>query len=317
MRIPTKPLVLFGLVLFAYIVWITGPSKIFSALLAIDVRFLLVSLLFPIPVTLLKAYRWKIIVSYLKIKISLFESTKVWLIGLSASTVTPSKAGDVIRGFYLNDKFKLHFGKAISSVVVDRIFDVISMAALAVLGVFILLFLFKLQFSTYIFIFVFFVLVTPLIFITNKRIVKVMLRPIFRFLIPQKYKEKLKLSFDQFYVGLRVFTNKKRLAYLFFISLLSWSLTFIEAYFIFLALNVNIPLLFLFAVLPIEILVSLIPITISGFGTREFTLILFFSLIGIVPEVVVSFSLLSVLYVWITAAVGFILWLRNPIEIKI
>ena len=317
MRIPTKPLVLFGLALFVYIIWNTGPLKILNTLLSIDQRFLLVSLLFPIPGTLLKAYRWKRVVAYLKKKISLLEATKVWLVGLSASTITPGRAGDVIRGFYLADKTKLTLGKSISTVVIDRLFDVVSMTMLAIIGLFVLMFWFNVPFSISIVIFVVFMLFSSLMLVTNKRLVRIILGPLYKFVVPQKYKQKIKLSFDQFYLGLREMADKKRIAYLLAVSLFAWGLTFFQAYFIFLALHTDVPLLFLFAVLPIEILVSLIPVTVSGFGTREFTYLFFFSLIGIAPEVVVAFSLLSVLIVWITAAIGFGFWLKEPIDIRL
>ncbi len=317
MRIPTKPLVALGLILFAYIIWSTGPAKIINTMLSMDLKFLVLSMFFPIPVTLLKAYRWKKVVSYLKKNLSLVESIKVWLIGLSASTVTPSKAGDVIRGFYLNSRTKLTLGKSISTVVIDRLFDIISMAVLATMGVFILVFMFNAPFSIPVFAFLMAIIILVLVAIVNKGVVKIILKPFYRFFVPQKYKNKLKLSFDQLYIGIREIATKKRLAYLFTISIFSWGLTFVQAYFILLALHVDVPLIFLTAVLPIEILVSLIPITVSGFGTRELTLIFFFSLIGVAPEIVVSFSLIGVLFVWATAAIGFVLWMKTPIEIKL
>ena len=64
-------------------------------------------------------------------------------------------------------------------------------------------------------------------------------------------------------------------------------------------------------------LISFIPITISGLGTREAMLIFLFSLLGLSSEHAVTYSLLvfSVFYIG-GALFGLVAWMINPMNIK-
>jgi hypothetical protein len=69
--------------------------------------------------------------------------------------------------------------------------------------------------------------------------------------------------------------------------------------------------------LPLGALIQLIPITVSGLGTREATLIFLFSLLGIPAQDVVVFSLLLLFISTILpATVGLFLFLKNPVKIR-
>lgn len=59
-----------------------------------------------------------------------------------------------------------------------------------------------------------------------------------------------------------------------------------------------------------------LPVSVSGIGTREAALVFFLSFIGIQAEAAISFSLMQLLIEYIGAAPGFYLWHRNPIKLR-
>jgi len=97
---------------------------------------------------------------------------------------------------------------------------------------------------------------------------------------------------------------------------LGWLLTFISAFFIAKSVGIEIGLIYLVAFLPLSTIVELIPVTISGFGTREATLIFFFSFLGISASSAIIFSLLYIFTGWIFALIGLIFWIKRPLKIS-
>ena len=51
----------------------------------------------------------------------------------------------------------------------------------------------------------------------------------------------------------------------------------LETKMLFLALGVNIPIIYIFAAFPLSIFIGLIPITLAGMGTRDSAIIYFFA----------------------------------------
>jgi hypothetical protein len=68
-------------------------------------------------------------------------------------------------------------------------------------------------------------------------------------------------------------------------------------------------------IMPVVTLVELIPFSIAGLGTREATVIYFFSVVGAGAADAVGFSIVYVLIgTYLTALVGFFLWLKHPVR---
>jgi uncharacterized protein (TIRG00374 family) len=86
----------------------------------------------------------------------------------------------------------------------------------------------------------------------------------------------------------------------------------LAVYFLALGLGQHIPFLAFLIYLPLIILVSLIPISISGLGVREGAFVIFFGLIGVRPEAATAISLSW----FITVSAGSLLGLVEYIKYK-
>ncbi len=96
---------------------------------------LLVLVLTPLHM-LTRALRWKYLLIHEKRDVKLKNLLSATAIGFAVSYVLPGRVGEIVRPIYLARKENVRVGFVIGTVVVERIFDVITMCAL--LGIFLL-----------------------------------------------------------------------------------------------------------------------------------------------------------------------------------
>ncbi|MFA5212717.1 MAG: flippase-like domain-containing protein, partial [Methanoregula sp.] len=100
------------------------------------------------------------------------------------------------------------------------------------------------------------------------------------------------------------------------VGLLSWIPPFIYGYLLALSIGIDVGIFFFVLVIPVLSLLDLLPISISGIGTRDIALIFLFGLKGISAEQAVAFSLLYLfMSYWLIALIGAGVYLKYPIEI--
>ena len=152
---------------------------------------------------------------------------------------------------------------------------------------------------------------------TNRKLMRRMLKPVFGMLVPKKYKEMFSLNFHTFYDSLDVCIRKPGVMVVaFLLTVVLWALVFALAWYITLVFGIDIDPRYMFLIMPIVTLVELLPISFSGLGTRDATVIYFFSVIGVSSAAAVGFSIGYLLIgTYLTALTGFILWIRNPIKL--
>jgi uncharacterized membrane protein YbhN (UPF0104 family) len=92
------------------------------------------SLLFYVPFLVVKAARWRIVSTDMRMAMSWSEAWRIYAIGLAAGTFTPGQAGDALKAWFLQ-RLGHPLGRALGSSVLDRVFDVAALAVLGLLGV--------------------------------------------------------------------------------------------------------------------------------------------------------------------------------------
>ncbi|MFC1454939.1 lysylphosphatidylglycerol synthase transmembrane domain-containing protein [Candidatus Undinarchaeota archaeon] len=278
-----------GILLLIYLLNQIGLEKIFTVKIT-NISYIILALLV-IPLALiLQTFKWKLILKLQKTDIDFISLFKINLIGLFYGTITPGKVGSFIKISYLKDKTKLDAATSSSSVILDRLFDLSSISILAFVGSLLLVnqisnLLFVILLITFFFIAFFYV-------ISNQKLTERFLRLLYVRLIPQKYKPIAKRSFYSFY------SNMPKISHLllpFSLSILLYLLLYTGGCFIFYSAGISIPYIYLVTIIPIATLVGLIPITISGFGTREATLIALLSIFNVLPEQALVLSILGYL----------------------
>ncbi len=277
-----------GLAIFAYILIKLDVRKVFVEFLSLNWGWFFVAVVFVIVVMFLQTFKWFLIARKQKINVPFPEAFRINIIANFYGFVSPSKLGAAIRAEYLKE-YSRKIGKGISNFVIDKVLDLASLFVIAI----IMLFVFKEKFNTFslnyiILIFLLFVVIF-VIFYNESRSRKI-LRFIFKGFIPKRYELKAKLTFDSFYEDL---PKKRFLVFVFIINMVTWVNIYLITYFVGLSLGIELGFIYYLAVLPIATIVAQIPITISGLGTREATMIGLFGLFGIGATKIFSMSIIS------------------------
>lgn len=311
-NIPRIALKSLGVALFILILLKIDLNKLSKTLLSEtkgNLPFFLFSLILLIPLLYIKVLRWRWILKDLGIRISQNDALKYYMIGLFAGAATPGQLGEFIKTVYLS-KRGYPGGASFFSVLYDRIYDIIALAFIMFFGLAILSGYEKSELLLYIFasgsiIFLIF-------FLFSGKFRKFITFDLFKYVLPAGIKARLK-EFDINKDINRYQLKRSTLAVSFLLTILAYGVVFYRYYLLLLTLNLHPPFGTWFAGVTLATFVALIPISISGIGTRDAVLIGVLRTVGISPEKAVAFSFLILLLMVFNGFVGLCVWMKNPI----
>lgn len=313
-----KVLPVLGIAIFAWIISRLDLNEVVDVAAKTRWYLVLVSLAIGLVAVYVKAFKWKKIVDYSGMHYSSYKSFIAWLVGFAVGMITPGRIGDFYRVVYVkNEKrnSKSSWGMCFATVFLDRILDIIIMLFFAGIGLFYLLYQYEIPFGRQleIAIVILFVLGIIFLFVFRQELVSRVIRPLFYKFVPEKYHVNMKLNYSAFFSLFHSLMKQPfRISMLFVIGLLGWFIAIFQAYVLALAMNLDVSYIFILSIVPILNIVELLPISFSGIGTREATMIFFMGLISISKEAAVAFSLLILITVYILAIPGLLYWLKHP-----
>ena len=301
-----KFLPLIGILLFFYILVKINLINVLEEIKNVNIYFLLVTLVLLVIMLVIQTFKWHVIAFFQDIKIPFKESFKINLISNFYGLVTPSKLGAVIRAEYLKKHTKnKNIGKGLFNFIIDKVLDTTSVILMAIFFSFVFKDETNIPIGFFTGLFLVFVLLT--LFFIKKERSKVVLGFFYKKFINEKIKDKTKNTFNSFYEHI----PKKRYFILFFLlNLINWLFIYLIYYSIGLSLGIKISFLYYMAILPLGTLVSMIPISIGGLGTREVTLISLFALFNVSSTKVFSMSVINYFIVGVIPSIIalFLIW---------
>jgi uncharacterized protein (TIRG00374 family) len=305
-----------GLALFGYIVWSTGPRNIADVIRNAEPRLALVAVALVVLILVLRGVRWCLLLRIAGIDYPLWRATAVWAIGFSAASVTPAKAGDAIRAFYIQEHTGRSFGEAFFTVFVERLFDLTFVLGLGVVSVFVFSHYFTGLPSVWIVLMSVAVLAGCIYLVMNRRLMRRLLKPAFDIVVPRRYRSLVTDNVNSFYDSMASYgKTRSGLATAALLTVAVWALIFTLAWCVTAVLGIGVSLRYMFLIMPVVTLVEVLPVSVGGLGTRDATVIYFFSVVGIPGAAGVAFSLGYLLIgTYLTALLGFIMWLRYPLD---
>ncbi|MBD3252340.1 flippase-like domain-containing protein, partial [Candidatus Pacearchaeota archaeon] len=206
-----------GIIIFIYILIKIDLREVWNELNNANPYYILIAVFIVIISLFTQTLKWFVIARKQKINIDFKESFIVNVITNFYGFVTPSRLGTILRSEYLRKKTG-NIGKGLCNFTLDKILDISSVCVMAFFSFFIfkdVLPFIAILISGIIFIFLF---IMTVIFIDKKRS-KIILKTFFRKSMPQKLKDKAKITFDSFYDHI----PKKRYFVIFFIlNILNW-----------------------------------------------------------------------------------------------
>ncbi len=303
---------LIGIIIFILIVMRLDFSKLITILNEINYFYLFFAIPFLVPMLVIKAYRWNYLKKRQGINYSFKESFLMYGSGMYIGILTPGRLGEIGKIFFLkNDHCSL--GKSAVSIVLDRLADLIF---LLFFGYFGLLFFFSF-FKNFILILSLILVLSLILLIIflKTNLIQFFLKKIFYLIIPFKYQKSWKINFQDFINELKIYKFKNYL-FIFITTFFSWLAYYLHNFLLARSIGINtVSFLFISITITIAALISLLPVSILGLGTRDATLILLLSAFSISQEIAISFSFLILLMAVLMGLICFACWLIRPIQL--
>ncbi|MBI2134220.1 flippase-like domain-containing protein [Candidatus Woesearchaeota archaeon] len=245
----------------------------------------------------LGAYNLKILTDALGIRISMRKMTGYYLISWAFGLVIPGKIGEFSFVYLARKQLSLGQGSAVA--VLDKIITVYSLCILAFFGLFIF---FPFDQAIKLTAAITALNAIGLIFVLSSP-GRIMARKILG-----KFGEKFS-GFSRT-LFLLVLNRKQAVAINFALTFLKWGITAVVTNLIFLSLGKSINPLIILTISATIMLLSLIPITMSGLGIKEGAAVFLYGQIGVAAEITMAAHIILLILNYAGAAAVF-LFLRN------
>lgn len=291
--------IIFILFYYARIDWDFNQFKTVFAQL--NIPWFLMSLSGVIILLALKSIRWNLLLRAEGCNYPYWSSFSAYMASLTIGLITPGRVGEIARLYYVRGDTNIDFFRSFKTIVTDRIFD---FAILFWFGAAGLLFFYKLAGD-----------LNAALYLVIAGIPMLLIWGIV-FLILKRLKSKKTMIVFVSEAWNEMFQPKMFIPWL--LTILAYLVSFAANWLIFKAVGESISIIEIGFVLSLMSLVTLIPITLAGFGTREASLVYMLAFYGIAPETAIVFSLLQFLafFFW-SGLIGLVFWIIKPVKLSL
>lgn len=266
--------------------------------------YLFLSFFIFIPLLLLAAVEWKILLKRQKINVSFWYSIKNFFIGYFYGFITPGGIGAYARSLYLSEESGEPLAKCVSNIITFNTIEFLSLLFLGFIGA-----LFLSSLYPYLFVIILFLAII-VIFVYTFFLKTSHSHIFFQKIIKLRLFSGLTKRIQDPLRGFREDVPSFRDVLLpFGLSLLGWLLKYIMLFFIAHFFGISINVFFFILILAVADVIASIPISIYGIGTREVSLITLFSIpqfsseVMVSAEQIVSLSLFWFVIIWLIPSI--------------
>lgn len=278
-------------------------EQLYSIMISARPWPILLSLVLMPPFVIVKSWRWRYLIRSMGMQLPLGTAIGLYTVGLFWGATTPGQAGDLAKAWYLRDRGQ-PLAPSLLTVVIDRLCDLLVMAALSIIGIFALgQLLPSRELQTAVVALMSTGLTALTIVLVAQRPRTWVLTSVLPAILPQRMHQPLTRWSEQL-AGL---TLSPRLVLVIGVaSLISAFFTFYRLWLLFVALDIFIPLYVVVGVSALVAILQVLPISIAGFGVRDAALIATLLPYGYSQEQALSLSVLFLLLNVQHIVVGFI-----------
>ena len=273
-----------------------------SAAIGIALLFLL---------TLVKSYRWKRIVAAQGTAVGLARAFRVYAASLYLGVVTPGHLGDFAKSLYLMNR-GFPAGRALFSSLVDRLFDVILFVVVGYVSLLFFPGIFANQLLMSSLLLGIVALATAALFWRRD-----LLQRFSRRFVSGMPGSGFRTNLDRIITeGLEEFKTMRlrKASVVALLTALAWMAHYLFFIVFASALGIGATVSVLIVCVSAAVFMSLLPVSISGLGTRDLALILIFDRVGLSREEAVTFSFSFILVYLVQGLTGFVCWLTAPLD---
>ncbi len=314
MRLRKVAFRLIGLVILALILSRLDLEATVETLAGVDWRILLLAVALSPFLFGLKAWRWQGLLRMQGIHYRWRDAFLAFVSGLFMGLITPGRVGEMAKALYLKQDQNVPVSEGLANVLMDRLFDLYAILLLGCAG----LVWFRLLPDWALALVVVgtgIALLMP-IALLSERLASFGLGLIGRLPVLKRTAGRLENAVKGFQQGLRPLL-KPGLVRPLVLTLVSYAFFFGQAWLLALALDLEVGLVYLAVCLSIAGVITLLPISFSGLGTRDAILIALFAPLGLAAERAVAYSTLFFLTFYVGGGIiGAVAWQLKPLKGK-
>lgn len=256
-----------------------------------------------------KSIRWSWILKRQNIFLSFWDALGIYYATFYLSLLTPGKIGDVSKFFYLKGR-GVPGGRALVSILLDRIYDLIFLCLMTVITMFFIpnSVISGDKYIVWVFIIGLGVLVSANFFLKYRNIIKRYLIA----LLPGSFQEIINTEGKLFIDDLKKI-GWRRLIYLFNVTIVLWMIAYLQIWILAMALGLYVSYITIIFLSTIVSLLAILPVSPSGtnIGTRDAALVAGFLWFKIgTSEEALALSMLILLTIAFDAVCGYIAFSR-------
>jgi len=218
----------------------------------------------------LRGWRYHIILKNLNYLVSITASTACIFVSQTVNLIVPARLGDFVRVFILKHEYNVSYSEGVSSLVVERVFDLFTVALLGAVAVF-----FVVNVPVWFYTIIVLPLVAGVIFF-------VLLFFMGKFSSENRY---IAIVLTILHEIKRASLSLKAIAVLGISSVVIWLLDILVCLSVVMMFQQQIPFAVIVLAIVIGNLVKAVPLTPGGVGTYEISLAITFGLAGVDPAV--------------------------------
>ena len=307
-RLPIKRLSirLAGVGLFIVLILITDIDSIYQILASVSMIPLGIALSVVMTVIFIRGMRWGLLLHATGVVCSKYQTHRVNYYSIFLSMITPGRVGEFGKAFLLGTNKPSIVADIVGTVLVDRLWDIVVISVLGLTSVMMLGIGFELNvrilalgLSACIIIF------AGMIFVLRTSLVAGLVNRLKRSLNIKEVQ-----IIQTLHESLKLLVRTSPLAFV--LTLVSWILQAVMAHFLAVAIGLHITPVALVFFVAASTLLTLLPISISGIGTRDGAFILIFAKMGYPPEAAIGFSMCFLFTNLFLAVFGWLLWIIGP-----
>jgi len=237
----------------------------------------------------LRGWRYHIILKNLNYLVSITASTACIFISQTVNLIVPARLGDFVRVFILKHEYGVTYSEGVSSLVVERVFDIFTVALLGAVAIF-----FVPNVPTWFYTIIVLPLVVGVIFF-------VLLLFMGKFSSENRY---IAIVLTILHEIKRASLSLKAIVLLGISSVVIWLLDILVCVSVVMMFQQQIPFAIIVLAIVIGNLVKAVPLTPGGVGTYEISLAITFGLAGVDPAVATLIAVIDHLIKNIVTLVG-------------
>ena len=305
---------LIGFALLLLLLWQIDVRQLGAVLTQIAPLPLGVAIFLNIPQISIKAFRWRWLLRAQQTRYGIWPATLSYFGSIFIGLLTPGRLGEFVKAMHVNQDCCVPMGEAFSSVLADRLFD---LYALLVVGGMALLSLTAWRDSNIMvgLALLALLLTLPLAVFLHEGVFGRIQRLGSHLGWPGRWLFASQSWLLELRTGLRQLSLPWLLAAV-GLTVLAYTIFFGQSYLLALALGLKTGFVQVCFAVALGSLVTLLPISISGLGTREAAVVAYLSTVGVPAEVALSFSLLVFLTFYVAGGLmGAVAWWVKPVPI--